>query len=76
MPGYLCVWRRLYAYLGLHWGDVARLLGLAFSVLATIFSKRAARAAREARDLALSRSLAKEFERRWPCRAGALTNLT
>lgn len=55
------MWHRLYTYLGLRWADLATLSGLVFSILATIFSKRAARAAREARDLALSKSLAEDL---------------
>jgi hypothetical protein len=48
-------------HLGRHWGDWASVVGLVFSILAFVFSQRAARAAREARDSVLQKSLGQEL---------------
>jgi hypothetical protein len=44
-----------------NWGSLASVLGLVFSFLAFLFSKGASKAARQARDLAQSRSLAQDM---------------
>lgn len=44
-----------------NWGNVASVAGLVFSILAFVFSKRASKAAREARDATLLRSLSEEM---------------
>jgi hypothetical protein len=44
-----------------NWGNVASVAGLVFSILAFIFSKRASKAAREARDAALTRSMSEDL---------------
>lgn len=44
-----------------NYGDWASVAGLVFSILAFIFSKRASKAAKEARDLALKRSLSQDL---------------
>ena len=48
-------------FLAGNWGNVASVVGLFFSILAFIFSKRASVAAREARDATLLRSLSEEL---------------
>jgi hypothetical protein len=44
-----------------HWGDWASVLGLVFSFLAFVFSKRASKAAREARDSVLQKSFGQDM---------------
>jgi hypothetical protein len=44
-----------------NYGDWASVAGLVFSILAFVFSKRASKAAKEARDLALKRSLSQDL---------------
>jgi hypothetical protein len=44
-----------------NWGNLASAAGLIFSVLAFVFSKRASKAAKEARDVALARSLSEDM---------------
>jgi len=51
----------MWQFLGQNWGNVASAAGLVFSFLAFVFSKRASRAAKEARELALSRSLGEDM---------------
>jgi hypothetical protein len=48
-------------FLAGNWGNVASVAGLVFSILAFVFSKRASKAAREARDAAFLRSLSEEM---------------
>jgi len=48
-------------FLAGNWGNVASVAGLVFSILAFVFSKRASKAAREARDAAFTRSLSEEM---------------
>lgn len=48
-------------FLGRNWGNLASVVGLVFSILAFVFSKRASKAAREARELVLSRSLGEDM---------------
>ena len=44
-----------------NWGSLASVAGLVFSILAFVFSKRASKAAKEARELVLSRSLSQDM---------------
>lgn len=44
-----------------HWGDWASVVGLVFSFLAFVFSKRASKAANEARDSVLQRSFGQDM---------------
>ena len=44
-----------------NWGSLASVAGLVFSILAFVFSKRATKAARQARDSVLSRSLGEDM---------------
>jgi hypothetical protein len=44
-----------------NYGDWASVAGLVFSILAFVFSKRASKAAKEARDIALKRSLSQDL---------------
>lgn len=48
-------------FLAGNWGNVASVAGLVFSILAFVFSKRASKAAREARDATLLHSLSEEM---------------
>src|SRR5258708_3317689 len=48
-------------FLAQNWGNVASVVGLLFSVLAFIFSKRASIAAQQARDAAMRQSLVEEI---------------
>jgi hypothetical protein len=48
-------------FLTRNWGNLASIAGLFFSILAFIFSKRASKAARQARDAVLRRSLSEEM---------------
>jgi hypothetical protein len=48
-------------FLAGNWGNVASVAGLVFGILAFVFSKRASKAAREARDATLLRSLGEEM---------------
>src|SRR5271166_2782103 len=48
-------------FLSQNWGNVASLAGLLFSFLAFIFSRRASRAAKQAQDFALTRSLGEDM---------------
>jgi len=52
---------RLVEHLARNWGNWASVVGLIFSVLAFLFSKRAAKAAEEARDSVLRRSLSQDM---------------
>ena len=51
----------MWNFLGQNWGNLASVAGLVFSFLAFVFSKRASRAAEEARELTLSRSLGEDM---------------
>jgi len=51
----------MWNFLGQNWGNIASVAGLIFSFLAFVFSKRASKAAKEARELALSRSLGEDM---------------
>jgi len=44
-----------------HWGDWASVVGLVFSFLAFVFSKRASKAAKEARDSVLQKSFGQDM---------------
>ena len=44
-----------------HWGDWASVVGLVFSILAFVFSKRASKAAREARDSVLQQTFGQDM---------------
>ena len=44
-----------------NWGNLARVAGLVFSFLAFVFSKRASRAAKQAQQFALTRSLGEDM---------------
>ena len=48
-------------FIARNWGNLASVAGLVFSILAFIFSKRATKAAREARNAVLRRSLGEEM---------------
>ena len=48
-------------HLAANWGSYASVVGLVFSILAFVFSKRASQAAREARDSILRRSLSEDM---------------
>jgi len=48
-------------FLAGNWGNVASVAGLFFSILAFVFSKRASKAAQEARNATLLRSLSEEM---------------
>jgi hypothetical protein len=48
-------------FLLLNWGNLASIVGLVFSFLAFIFSKRASRAAKQAQQFALTRSLGEDI---------------
>jgi hypothetical protein len=48
-------------HLARHWGDWASVVGLVFSFLAFVFSKRASKAAEEARDSVLQRSFGQDM---------------
>jgi hypothetical protein len=48
-------------HLARHWGDWASVVGLVFSFLAFVFSKRASMAANEARDSVLQRSFGQDM---------------
>ncbi len=48
-------------HLARNWGNWASVVGLVFSILAFVFSKRASRAAEEARDSILLRTLGQEM---------------
>jgi len=48
-------------YLDRNWGNWASVVGLIFSLLAFLFSKRASKAAEEARDSVLRRSLGQDM---------------
>jgi hypothetical protein len=48
-------------FLAGNWGNVASVAGLVFSILAFVFSKRASKAAQEARNATLLRSLSEEM---------------
>ena len=48
-------------FLAGNWGNVASVAGLVFSILAFVFSKRASKAAREARDAAFTRSMSEDL---------------
>lgn len=45
----------MWSFLGQNWGNLASVVGVVFSFFAFVFSKRASKAAKEARGLALSR---------------------
>ncbi|MGD0364484.1 MAG: hypothetical protein ABSC93_26705 [Bryobacteraceae bacterium] len=49
-------------FLARNWGNVASVVGLVFSILAFVFSKRASKAAREARDAAMRQSLGEDMQ--------------
>jgi len=49
------------SFLSKNWGNVASLAGLLFSFLAFIFSRRASKAAKQAQDFALTRSLGEDM---------------
>jgi hypothetical protein len=51
----------MWNFVGQNWGNIASVAGLIFSFLAFVFSKRASNAAKEARELALSRSLGEDM---------------
>jgi hypothetical protein len=51
----------MWKFFGENWGNLASVAGLVFSFLAFIFSKRASKAAKEARELTLSRSLGEDM---------------
>lgn len=51
----------MWNFLGQNWGNLASVCGLLFSFLAFVFSKRASKAAKDARELALSRSLGEDM---------------
>jgi hypothetical protein len=51
----------MWKFLGQNWGNLASVAGLVFSFFAFVFSKRASKAAKEARELALSRSLGEDM---------------
>ena len=51
----------MQSFLLQNWGNVASLIGLLFSFLAFIFSRRASRAAEQAQDFALTRSLGEDM---------------
>jgi len=51
----------MWKFFGQNWGNLASIAGLVFSFLAFLFSKRASKAANEARDLTLSRSLCEDM---------------
>jgi hypothetical protein len=48
-------------YFAGNWGNLASVAGLVFSILAFLFSKRASKAAQEARDSVLQRSLSQDM---------------
>jgi hypothetical protein len=48
-------------HLARHWGDWASVAGLVFSFLAFVFSKRASKAAKEARDSVLQKSFGQDM---------------
>jgi hypothetical protein len=48
-------------HLARHWGDWASVVGLVFSFLAFVFSKRASKAANEARDSVLQKSFGQDM---------------
>ncbi|MEK7406345.1 MAG: hypothetical protein AAB225_14685 [Acidobacteriota bacterium] len=48
-------------FLARNWGSLASVVGLIFSFLAYVFSRRASKAAKEARDLVLSQSLGEDM---------------
>jgi hypothetical protein len=48
-------------HLARHWGDWASVVGLVFSFLAFVFSKRASKAANEARDSMLQKSFGQDM---------------
>jgi hypothetical protein len=48
-------------FLAANWGNVASVAGLVFSILAFLFSKRASKAAGEARDVAFTRSMSEDL---------------
>lgn len=49
------------SFIARNYGDWASVAGLVFSILAFVFSKRASKAAKEARDMALRRSLSQDL---------------
>src|SRR5712692_67354 len=51
----------MWTFFGQNWGNLASVAGLVFSFLAFLFSKRASKAASEARELTLSRSLGEDM---------------
>jgi hypothetical protein len=51
----------MWNFFAQNWGNIASVVGLIFSFLAFVFSKRASKAAREARELTLSRSLGEDM---------------
>lgn len=48
-------------FLARNWGNLASVAGLVFSILAFVFSRRASKAAKEARDSVLRRSLGEDM---------------
>jgi hypothetical protein len=48
-------------FIAVNWGNLASVAGLVFSFLAFVFSRRATKAARQARDSVLSRSLGEDM---------------
>jgi hypothetical protein len=52
---------RMLEHLARNWGNWASVVGLLFSILAFIFSKRASKAAEQARDSVLRRSLTQDM---------------
>jgi hypothetical protein len=51
----------MFEFFAKNWGNLASVAGLAFSILAFLFSKRASKAAQEARDSVLQRSLSQDM---------------
>ena len=51
----------MWKFLTLNWGNLASVIGLIFSLLAFIFSKRASNAARKATELVLTRTLSEDM---------------
>ncbi|MCU1297476.1 MAG: hypothetical protein JWO91_1754 [Acidobacteriaceae bacterium] len=48
-------------FLSQNWGNIASVAGLLFSFLAFIFSRRASKAAKQAQDFVLTRSLSEDM---------------
>jgi hypothetical protein len=51
----------MFEFFARNWGNLASVVGLVFSALAVVFSRRASQAAKEARDAVLRRSLGEDM---------------